>query len=114
MRHPSPASAIAAALPMPLPAPVTTATLLSALIVVSTRDSEGVPERSVVGGKGARQPLASFAADVEVPAVDDGEAEAARRHRVRLRQAVFVEGDLYAGDVPHPLHVIDDRIRRMA
>ena len=61
----------------------------------------------------ARGPAARGEAAVEVPAVDDGEPEAARRHRVGLGGLVLVERDLharYAG----PRADLVDRRRGMA
>jgi len=54
-------------------------------------------------GKNALEPLARGERGGKVEAVDDGEAETARRHRMALRRNIVVEGDLHgtdAGDAP--------------
>src|SRR5262245_35548938 len=75
-----------------------------------------------------RQPLAREEAGREIPAVDDGEPEAARRHRVRLERLVGVERDLNARDArlsaqaldglrrdrtPHPVRPEDRKSTRL-
>src|SRR5580692_9951795 len=59
------------------------------------------------------QPLARVERLAEIETVDDGEAETARRHGVPFRRAVFVEGDLHAGDAGYALDRVNQRLRRM-
>ncbi len=45
-----------------------------------------------------REALPDFQTYLEVPAVDNGESEATRRHRVEFRRFVFVKRNLDAGN----------------
>src|SRR5262245_13454153 len=60
------------------------------------------------------QQLAAGAAGIQVPGVDDGEAEAARRHGVLIGRLVLVKGDLHAGHGGDALDALDQLRRRMA
>ena len=60
------------------------------------------------------QPLAPRHGRAQIEAVDDGKAKPAGRHGVAFRRAVFVEGDLHAGDARHGFDLVDQRRRRMA
>ena len=42
--------------------------------------------------------LADFESCLGIPAIDNGEPEAARRHRVHLRRSIVVKGYLNTGD----------------